>query len=101
MTVVIDRVDASHYLHLHFQRSFYLKHNIMNTPKILIGTLAGLAAGVVIGMLIAPEKGSTLRKKLVEKGGEIADAVTDFEQKIIGKQGKPNDVLTRKADVGV
>jgi gas vesicle protein len=79
----------------------YLKKHIMNAPKILIGILAGLTAGVVIGMLIAPEKGSTLRKNLVKKGDEIADAVTDFEHKIIGKQIKPNDVLSRKVDVEV
>lgn len=74
----------------------------MNTPKILIGTLAGLAAGVVIGMLIAPEKGSTLRKNIAKKGGEFVDAVSEFEHKIAGKFMKPGDVLAgRKKEVEV
>jgi gas vesicle protein len=77
----------------------------MNTPKILIGALAGLAAGVVIGMLVAPEKGSTLRKNLVKKGGQFADAVSEFEHKVVGKFAKPkeeNDVLSsRKKEVEV
>lgn len=76
----------------------------MNTPKILIGALAGLAAGVVIGMLVAPEKGSTLRKNLIKKGGEFADAVSEFENKVVGKFAKKgeNDVLSsRKKEVEV
>jgi gas vesicle protein len=39
----------------------------------IIGTIAGLAAGVVVGILFAPEKGSETRRKISEKGGELSE----------------------------
>ena len=45
--------------------------------NILIAALAGLAVGVGIGMLIAPEKGSRTRKKIREKVLDIADKLEE------------------------
>lgn len=42
-----------------------------STTKIVLGMLAAAAAGAAIGVLLAPEKGSDLRKK-------IKDNVTDW-----------------------
>ena len=39
----------------------------------IIGVMAGLAAGVVVGILFAPEKGSETRRKISEKGGELTE----------------------------
>ncbi|HLT73926.1 MAG TPA: YtxH domain-containing protein [Ohtaekwangia sp.] len=66
------------------------------TPKILLGTLAGLAAGVVIGMLIAPEKGSTLRKNIIKKGDDLADAMEGKWNEVAGKllKRKGTDVMS-------
>jgi gas vesicle protein len=41
--------------------------------KVLLGILGAAAAGVVIGMLVAPEKGKDLRKKLKKTAGEWSD----------------------------
>lgn len=38
----------------------------MNTGKLIIGTLLGAAAGVMVGLLVAPEKGVETRKKISE-----------------------------------
>ena len=43
----------------------------------LIGVLAIAAAGVVAGLLLAPEKGKDLRRKIVEKGKDFKDKVKD------------------------
>ena len=51
------------------------------TTNIIAAAVAGLAAGLVIGLLIAPEKGSKTRKKIhqmiddlkVNAGEEFAD----------------------------
>jgi gas vesicle protein len=41
--------------------------------KVLLGILGAAAAGVVIGLLIAPEKGKDMRKKIRKTAGEWAD----------------------------
>lgn len=45
----------------------------MNTGKIVSGALAGLAMGAIAGILLAPEKGSTTRKQIMDKSGDYAD----------------------------
>ena len=38
--------------------------------KTTIGIIAGIAVGIGIGLLIAPEKGSETRKKLADSAGD-------------------------------
>lgn len=47
--------------------------------------LTGLVAGVVIGILIAPDKGSETRRKLAEKGEDLQDRFTDFVDNVSDK----------------
>ncbi|MBP8792062.1 MAG: YtxH domain-containing protein [Lutibacter sp.] len=47
----------------------------MGTGKILLGVLAGVAAGATLGILFAPAKGSKTRKKIIEKGDDYADGL--------------------------
>jgi gas vesicle protein len=55
-----------------------LKNMYMNnTGKILTGIAAGAAAGVVLGVLFAPDKGSETRRKISEKGTGMADNIKD------------------------
>lgn len=49
----------------------------MKTSGYLLATLAALGAGIVVGMLLAPEKGSVTRKKIIEKGDDLVDSVGD------------------------
>jgi gas vesicle protein len=49
----------------------------MNSGKVLLGVLAGVAAGALLGILFAPDKGVTTRKKIVKKGEDYADAVKE------------------------
>jgi gas vesicle protein len=49
----------------------------MDSGKVLLGVLAGLAAGAVIGILFAPDKGSVTRQKVYEKGDEYAEELKD------------------------
>jgi gas vesicle protein len=45
----------------------------MSTSKLALGICGALAAGVVIGLLLAPEKGSDMRKRLKKTAGEWVD----------------------------
>jgi gas vesicle protein len=51
----------------------------MNTKsKVVLGILGAAAAGVVIGLLIAPEKGTDMRKKLKKTTSDWADTLTNL-----------------------
>lgn len=46
---------------------------IMNSGKVVLGVLAGLAAGAALGVLFAPEKGSVIRQNISDKTNGYAD----------------------------
>jgi gas vesicle protein len=45
--------------------------------NVIIAAIAGIAIGIGIGMLIAPEKGAKTRKKIKDKIFDIADKLED------------------------
>jgi len=45
----------------------------MSSGKVLLGVLAGVAAGAFLGILFAPEKGSNTRKNISKKGEDFAE----------------------------
>ena len=49
----------------------------MSKGKLLTGVLAGAAAGAVLGILLAPDKGSETRKKIAKKGTDLTGSVKD------------------------
>lgn len=49
----------------------------MTSGKALLGVLAGLAAGAVLGVLFAPVKGADARKNISKKGEDLANALNE------------------------
>jgi gas vesicle protein len=49
----------------------------MKSEKFVLGLLAGIATGTLLGIFIAPDKGSATRKKIVKKGDKYADELKD------------------------
>ena len=49
-----------------------------STTKVLLGIVGAAAAGVVIGMLIAPEKGSDIRQRVKDTANDWACSVADL-----------------------
>ncbi len=46
--------------------------------KIILGLVGAAAAGVVVGILLAPEKGSDIRRNIGRTAGDWADHLTDL-----------------------
>lgn len=49
-----------------------------STTRVLLGVLAGIAAGAALGILFAPDKGSETRKKLAKSGSDLKDRLTEW-----------------------
>jgi gas vesicle protein len=53
----------------------------MNSGKVVLGMLAGVAIGATLGILFAPAKGTETRKKILRKGEDTIDEINDkFEE---------------------
>jgi gas vesicle protein len=61
----------------------------MSLGKVLLGVIAGAAAGALAGILLAPEKGSKTRKRILKKGEDYTDAVKEKFDELL-------DVITEK-----
>lgn len=59
-----------------------------SNAKTILGILAAGAVGVAVGMLLAPEKGSDLRKSIKgsidDLGEQLGDFIADGKEKLMG-----------------
>ena len=62
----------------------------MSAGKVLVGVLAGVATGAILGVLFAPEKGSVTRKKIAKKS---SDGVKNLKNKFEGLMDEVTDKL--------
>jgi gas vesicle protein len=65
--------------------------------KVILGIIGAAAAGAAIGMLLAPEKGSDLRKKIKQSASDwanhIADLVASGQEELKNLASKGSDVV--------
>jgi gas vesicle protein len=59
----------------------------MSRGKIILGVLAGLAAGALVGILFAPDKGSETRKKIIDKGESYVDNLKEKINGMLSRNG--------------
>lgn len=69
----------------------------MSTGKIVFSVLAGIAAGTLLGVLIAPEKGAETRRKIRQKGDDLVEGVKDGMTSLIDDVTCKFDKLRCKA----
>jgi gas vesicle protein len=49
----------------------------MNSIKVALGVMAGIAVGAVAGILFAPAKGSSTRRRIIHLGEEYSDELKE------------------------
>lgn len=69
-----------------------------NSSKIILGLLGAAAAGIAVGMLMAPEKGSEMRKKISEKMGDLSSHANDLVSYGKDKLEEVVNSVTKQAD---
>jgi gas vesicle protein len=59
----------------------------MNKTNVAIGTVAGIAAGALLGVLFAPHKGTETRKLIVNKSNDMVDSLKNKFSDILRRNG--------------
>ena len=76
----------------------------MSAGKVLLGILAGVSVGALFGILLAPEKGSSLRRKISNKSNSYLDDLNakfdDFIDGISRKVDNAKDDVDKMAANG-
>jgi gas vesicle protein len=70
----------------------------MSTQKILIGAFAGLVAGAIVGILIAPASGTETRGKIVESADDLKRKLRDFSGRVGEGINDLKSTLSRKSN---
>jgi gas vesicle protein len=69
----------------------------MNSVKLVAGLLISAAAGAIIGVLFAPDKGTETRKKISKKGTDLTDSLkqkfNDFVDKVSDNYGEVREEI--------
>lgn len=60
----------------------------MNSGKVVLGILVGAGVGAVLGLLFAPEKGSTTRRNIRNKKDDITDSLKDMLNEYVDSYAK-------------
>jgi gas vesicle protein len=68
-----------------------------NTSKILLGVISAAAAGAVIGMLFAPDKGDQIRSKVKKTANELADELLNAIRRGKSQYQDAKDEVRNKA----
>lgn len=68
-----------------------------NTSNVVIGILAGLAAGAALGILLAPDKGSETRDRLSQSLKDLGEHIKDIAADQIDKVKDAKEQIVRKA----
>ena len=70
----------------------------MKSGKVVLGVMAGVAAGAAIGILFAPKKGSKTRKLIARKGEDFADAIKEKVDAVLVDINKQCDKFCNDAE---
>ena len=64
--------------------------------KVILGLVGAAAAGVIVGLLVAPEKGTDMRKKVGDTATDWAGRLTDL---FANAKGEVDNLKTKGANM--
>jgi len=74
----------------------------MSSGKVVLGLLAGVAAGALAGILFAPAKGSRTRRRIMKKGEDYTEVLKekfdDLLETVTEKMEKVKEEVSKFAD---
>ncbi len=70
----------------------------MNKGKVLLGFLSGIVSGAIIGILFAPGKGSSTRKKIANRSDEYLNGLSEKFDEFIDNLSKKFDSAKEEAE---
>jgi len=70
----------------------------MKAMKLLLGVLVCTAAGTLLGVLFAPEKGAKMRKRILNKGDDYADVIKERLDDLLEDISEKYDDTKKKAE---
>lgn len=69
----------------------------MKTGNVLLGALAGVAVGAILGILFAPAKGTVTRRRISKKGTDYADGLKEQFNEYVDNVSEQFDSMVEKA----
>jgi len=72
----------------------------MSSGKVVLALLAGVAAGAVLGILFAPEKGSDTRKKLSGKSNDLKESMKEQFNQFLDDISEKYEKVEEEEEVG-
>lgn len=73
----------------------------MNVGKIAAGILVAAAAGAILGVLFAPDKGSETRKKISKKGSDLKDMFKSKMNDLVDDMANQYDELKEEGNKAI
>lgn len=69
-----------------------------SSSKVLLGLVAGAAAGAIMGLLLAPETGQTTRKKVLKSAKKLNESIKTNINEFSSKSQKALKDLSESAE---
>ncbi|RKS02763.1 YtxH domain-containing protein [Flavobacterium sp. 102] len=69
----------------------------MSTTKIILGVLGGVAVGALAGILLAPDKGTKTRKRILQKGNDYSNELKNKFEDLYNNAANKYDGAVDKA----
>ncbi|SMC86286.1 Gas vesicle protein [Pedobacter africanus] len=75
-----------------------MSHRPVDTSTAVIGLLAGLAVGAVLGVLFAPDSGKKTRERISDKALDLTDNIKDGYHSVKERMSSGKDELAHLKD---